>query len=530
MFGRYCFSEWPFAASGTDNRVFLNGVAAVIVSFQYTIFTATAEFGTRPTDALASQSFFGTLQLPLNFKRSILGSEIGIFATGDGALNIDNTDAAYDFLIQQYAFDGRAIVVKVGREITNANTESYDDYFAIFSGTAADAQVDEAAVSLVLRDNGYKLNVPAQPNLYLGTGDKEGGDDLAQKRKPRAFGYVANVSPPLVVPSLLIYQVNDGPVQDITAVYDRGSALTQGTDYATYALLAAASVTGGFYGTCLAEGFLKLGSSPAGTVTADVSGDASGAGFISRTDEIVRRILVSSTVLIDSTDLYLSAFAAVASAQPAAVGYWMPPDDTASVSDVVANLMGGIGGWGGFRRDGRFEVAIFVAPTGTPAAIVDNNDIDAIKREPLPSGLSPPPWRQRVAYGRNWTTQTDLAGSVSATRRAFVAEPFRVAEASDNDIRTDHPFAQDPQPVAAFFANQADAQTEADRRLALYRGGRALYRMSLPIVALGWNLGEVMRVTYPRFDLTVGRLLTIVEMTENLSAQNGNKIEVVGYG
>ncbi len=487
MFGRYAFGDRPFG-SVDDERVFITITMGVSVNFEYTIYSATSEFATRPDDDLSSQPFSGTLQLPLNFKRSILGGDgIGVFTTGDGELDIANADGFYDFLIQQYAIDGREIVVKVGRLITNANGESFDNHFVVFKGTAADWNIDESVVHFILRDYGYKLNVPAQPNLYGGTGGADGGPDLAGKRKPRALGPVQNVSPPLLAPAALyIYQVNDGPVSDMPAVYDRGAVLTQSTDYATYALLAAASPAPGLYITCKAQGLFRIGGSgPAGTVTADVLGDATG-GYIYTTADIVRRLVTAgNTGLTAPGDLYLPSFMAVGASQPSPVGYWLGPDDTNSVADVVGNLMAGIGGWGGFRRDGKFELGIFVAPAGIPVARYDKTDIIGVpKREPLPSGLSPPPWRQQVAYQWAWTTQTDLAGTVSASRRAFVAEQYRLAESSDPDVQTNHPFAPDPGPVLAYFLNQADAQAEADRRLALYKGARALFRMSLPVSAL----------------------------------------------
>jgi hypothetical protein len=60
-----------------------------------------------------------------------------------------------------------------------------------------------------------------QPNVYAGTGGVDGGADLAGKRKPLCFGNPRNVSPVLLVPSLLIYQVHDGSVAGIDNVYDQ---------------------------------------------------------------------------------------------------------------------------------------------------------------------------------------------------------------------------------------------------------------------------------------------------------------------
>lgn len=362
MFGRYPFGEFPFGVlEDKENRVFFRGDGDVALSSNFTIYAATAEFATKPTDTLVSQSFAGALDQPLNFRRSILGgSGIGVFTVGDGILEINNTDAGYDTFINSYAVDGRSIVVKLGRLI-----DSYDLFTTIFSGTAADWTIDETAVHIIMRDNSYKLTVPAQPNAYGGTGGSDGGADLTGKRKPRAFGYVLNVEPPLVDPSNLIYQVNDGAINSIDAVYDRGIALSVDSDFVDYAGLLGATISAGFFSTCLALGFLKLGSSPAGTVTADVQGDALGGTFVSTTGTIVRRLL-GSTVITDPGGLNTASFAALEAAQPAQVGYWLGPEGTHSVADCISDLMAGIGGWGGFRRDGAFEVNIFVKP-GTPS-------------------------------------------------------------------------------------------------------------------------------------------------------------------
>jgi hypothetical protein len=501
---------------------YLNGTSLIHLEREFRIYAATQEYVTLSSDSLATQPFNGTLLQPLQITRSLLGSDIiGQFTAGTGKLILTNTDGEYDFLIERFAIDGRDIEVKIGRE-----GDSYDDFFTIFKGTASDWSVEEDVVEIDIVDNAYKLSVPAQPNTYGGAGGVDGTTDLIGKRKPKCYGYVYNISPPLVVPASLIYQVHDGSVQAISAVYDRGVTLTAGTDFATYALLAAASISAGQYGTCAAQGYIKLGSSPSGTVTADIQGDNTG-GFVSTTADIVRRVLTAS-VLDDPDDLYVPSFTAVNSANSSEVGYYISPEDTTTVADVIAHLMRGIGGWGGFRRSGKFEVGVFLTPVGyAPSAHFERIDIFEMKRERLPTSMSPPPWRFRVGWQHNYTTQTDTAGSVSATRKGFLAETDRYAEASDDSIKTDHPFAQDRDPIISYFRDQADAQTEADRLLDLYRSSKALYRFTVGTEPYILDVGDVVNVTYPRWDLTVGRNLRIVEMTEN--AQN-NTVELVAYG
>lgn len=515
-FGERAF-EGLYQAAAT-----LYGTGILHVERQYRIYTATEEYVTLSSDSIQTQPFNGTLLQPLQITRSLLGSDIiGQFTSGTGKVILTNADGNYDFLIQRFAIDGRDIVVKVGRE-----GDAYDDFYTIFSGTASDWSVEEDVVEIDIVDNAYKLSVPVQDSTYGGTGGKDGTSDLVGKHKPLAYGYVYNISPPLVVPSLLIYQVHDGSIQSVDGVYDRGVALSAGTNYATYALLAAASVSAGTYATCRAEGLIKLGSTPSGTVTADIQGDNT-TSFSVTTADIVRKILTRS-VLEDPADLYEPAFDAVNAANPSEVGYYIGQDDTSTVADAIARLMRGIGGWGGFRRSGKFEIGIVVTLSGAlPSAHFDKNDIFEMRRERLPSSLSPPPYRFRVGWQHNYTVQTDLAGSVSATRKGYLAEADRHAEATDNSIKTDHPFAQDREPVISFFRDSADAQTEADRLLDLYRSTKALYRFKVGVQPFALDLGDVVNVTYPRWDLTVGRNLRIVEMTENA---RDNTIEVVGYG
>ncbi len=158
--------------------------------------------------------------------------------------------------------------------------------------------------------------------------------------------------------------------------------------------------------------------------------------------------------------------------------------------------------------------------------------LDMIERQKLPDGLSPPPWRYRVAWGRNWTVQTDVDGQsgVTAARVAFLAERYRLA-ASDATagaiVRTNHPLAQDPAPVESYFRDEADAAREANRRLALFGKTNSLYRIRLKAHPFVHEIGEEVHVTFPRWDLQAGRSLRIVALTEDTDE---NATEIIGFG
>lgn len=490
-----------------------------------TIYVASRWFATKPTDSLANTEFAGVLSTAVNFTRSIQQQNgFGGFIDGNGTLEFDNTDGAFDYLIGDYTIDGRPIVVKVFRL-----GDSYDTAQVIYKGTGGDWFV-KGTVSIVLRDNAYKLNVPVQSNVYGGGGGSDGGADLLGKKKPLSFGFVNNITPPLVEPAFLTYQTHDGAINGINAVYDRAVALTFDADYANYAALKAATIAGGFYSTCLAQGFFRLGSTPSGTVTANAFGPTAagdGAG------PVIRYLLSLATSLVDPTDLYVAAFTLFETKQSSAlgyqIGYWCGTDSDETVADVYANLANAAGGWVGFRRDGLLELAEFDAPTGTPVASYSRNDgvlID-VQREPLPSGMWPPPWRQRINYSKNFTVQTDVAAAAGTSRISQVAQEGRTVVASDTSIRTNYLFAQDPPPADTYYTNSVAAVAEVARRLALYGTKRSLYRVTLNWRGLARNLGEVVEVTWPRWDLTGGKSMTIVQGTDN--TKDGT-VELLCYG
>ena len=526
MYGGYPYNAQPWSSDGRDVRGYSDMVMEASSDLALTIYVSTVDYATRPTDALRSQPFRGVLQ-SFSFERSIMAEDFGKFTTGSGTLVISNADGEYDYLPQSYAIDGRPITLKIGRR-----DGSYDDAVLLARLTARSWNIDIDKITIDVVDYSYKLEVPMQPNVYGGSGGADGTADMAGKRKPLAFGSPLNVSAVPLVPNLLIYQVHDGAMRAIDAVFDRAVALTPGADVASYAALAAASVAPGTFATCLAAGLFKLGSTPNGTVTANIRGDIAD-GYITRTADIVRWALVHRAGLVDPDDLAIETFQTVNTSQPAPIDYFIGPDDSLTVAAFIQNIMGGIGGWGGYRLDGTFEVRIFRAPAGSPADRFDKGDMLAdLKREPLPAAYLPPRWRWRVPYARNWTVQTDLAGGVGADHRAFVAEPYRLAEASSATIQLDHPFAQDRDPVQAYFSSPPDALAEAQRLIALFKTTRAVYRTTLPRRALQRDMGDVIQQTYDRFDLTHGRLMTVVETRLNMdfTANAVDAIEVAAYG
>ena len=85
-----------------------------------------------------------------------------------------------------------------------------------------------------------------------------------------------------------------------------------------------------------------------------------------------------------------------------------------ALRQAIDELTNGILGWAGFRRDRTFEMGLVALPTTSFAGDYTEKDFFSLRQLPLPSGMSPPPYRIRAAYQVNWTQQQDVDATVFA--------------------------------------------------------------------------------------------------------------------
>ncbi|RAI34517.1 hypothetical protein [Rhodoplanes serenus] len=513
-----------------EMRVAFGGTSTLLLDWVLRVHAATHELISRAGDDPPLTLYKGTLQDAFSIDRSIIGSaRIGEDVTiGLGEVTVSNVEGDYDDLASNSSPLGQEIEIRMGDR-----RRPLSEWRVILKGYTVDMNMDRDQVRFSLRDSGHRLDVPASPNVYAGTGGTEGGEDLKGKRKPRVFGHAPNVSAPLVIASSLAYQLNDGPMHAVTAAYVRGVALTPTSDHASVAAMNAASLSAGKYATCLSAGWARIAvasGAETGQVTWDVQGDATDGAFAETTGAIVRRLLTTAGGLSDPGDLVPVAFDRLDAVQPAPVGYVIPAGDDQTVRDAVGRLMAAIGGWCGANRRGRFEARRFEAPAGVPTGVYDKRVITDAQRVALPGDVSPPPWRVRVGWGRNNTVQTtDLAGAVTEARRAYLAAEIRYAAAQDNNIRLTFPPGAE-MVVDGYFRDESAAATEAARRLALFGEPRELYAVTLAERLYIHEPGEVVRVEFDRYGLDAGRLCTVVRVRESRSdGGSGDGVELTVF-
>ncbi len=475
---------------------------------------------TKPYDDPPNTHYEPCVAVPFNFERLIFedGVTAGAADAGYGEIELVNPEGDYDFLAD-CGLDGRRVRLLYGDE-----AGPLADFEEVFVGTLSQPEFSWRRIVLPVRDRGEELRRAIQQNVYAGDNEGpvgvEGGDSLKDKTKPLAFGRCRNVPATCVNASTLTYQVHDGQVAAIPAVRDKGMPLTPAGDHPTAEALAAATFEASQFATCLALGLFRLWAKPAGAVTADVDGDATGGLWAASVPAIIRRIALTRAGLAE-TDLDGAAFDALEAACPYVVSKFIDGGDKADLDEVFDDLCASIGAWWCFDRKGRLAVGRFEAPAGEPAAtfttveLLDSGEgLEILPARDLADGV--PVYRVALEYQRNWAVQddNDLAGGVPDALQDWLAEESRTVAVEDASVQVAHVLAPELS-VTTTLDDAAAARAEADRLLALH--GVPRLRMRLPVkrqFARGLDLCSVVAVRMKRFGLSEGRLFTVIGMSE----------------
>ena len=189
--------------------------------------------------------------------------------------------------------------------------------------------------------------------------------------------------------------------------------------------------------------------------------------------------------------------------------------------DEICNT---VGAFYGFDRDGIFEVERVELPTGTADAEFDKTTIIEIQR--LASSV--PNYRTRVGYKRNYTvfSDSDLSSSVTAANRDFMVRGQLFETVTSSGTLTAYPNS-DEILVESLFAGSSAASTEATRLDAIYDSQRDFYRIKVKTQPYTLKLNDVVKITFNRYNLTSGKLFTVVSLIEDAAI---NEIELELWG
>jgi hypothetical protein len=480
--GTNAFGEYDFHYTGGETTVYISDVG----------------FVTEPDDHPANTTYLPLTSNPLLFDISILqGEDFRGGLPSVGAIRLENGDKGLEDLTGYY-WSGRTVRVFAGAKgFTRAQ------FVKVFEGVAREPEFDEQEIIINIADKAEILETEFFQRLYEGDGGLEGGADIKGAPKPLAYGECLNVSPVLVDAANLIYQIHDGSMEAVTACYDKGVALTSGGDVAD---ITAASVSAGQFKTQLSGGYIKLGSTPTGRITANIKGDNSG-GYVDNVGAIIRRITQTKlgSKSFSSAEIDEGAFNRLDDVITGTAGVYVFDRTTArSLFDALINP---VHAWWTFTRQGKLTCGVVDAP-GTPVYEFTENQITEI--EVL--RVIPPAWRITLGHSRSWTRQTsdDLAAAATDEYKTFVQEEFRKEISEDRNIRTKTASA-----VERSFDTLLVGAGELERLERIYRSPRKVYRIALANMLFRVFVGDTIRLKLGRFGLDAGKNFIITAISED---------------
>jgi hypothetical protein len=486
------------------------------------------------SDPTAPGFYEERMQQPFSFRRDIFSGNTtgGPSRVSFGEMRLANGDGGLDNARTAYAFAGWPARMMIGDV-----RQPYATWETLIAGKPQQALFTLNDLSVVLRDRLQDFALTIQTNKYKGDnvlpGGLEGLSDIKDRPKPLLFGAVMNISPILVNTAKLIWQVNDGPVGMIGAVYDKGIALTQDWDYANEADMIANEPLPGTYRVWLAGGYFRLGAAPSGTITCDareyVSNPECTAAQVAL--RIARRPPETGEPPIMDADINWSDVAQLDRLNAAVVGIWL--SDETTFSAAIDLVLSSIGAWYGFDRLGFFRLQRLDLPLG-PGTVTFRRfgpdaggeaalgEFDLLNIRFLPTNdpdRGVPTDEVKVDYGRNYTVQTGdaLTGNVSTERKNFVGLANRTAVATDPTLKDAYPSALKKR-VQTVLLNEWDATAEAQRLIGIYSDQRDFIEIDTPMLSdliPMIDIGSEIKLVYPRYNYDVGRVLRVIGMQYN---------------
>jgi hypothetical protein len=467
-------------------------------------------FVTTPSESPANTYWDRRIEVPLVVEQSLFsGADAGGRSEiSFGQITLANDDGALDGLAA-YDWDGRLIEVRF-----SALANPVLAHFAVvFSGTA-ERLVPGDEIAIEVRDLQILLDEPYQPARFAGTGGVEGPVEFKDRRKPRVMGVVRQFTPLLLNEPAQIWCYGDGPVGGPLAVRDAGVLLTAGADFASYAALTGATLTGGSYATCNALGLLRLAVPPSGVLTMDAEGTKPSGAVLKRFAAIAVHVVDTATTLAPG-DFATGTVAALNSICPQTLGHWYDGASDLSVRGMLDELAQSIGAFYGFDDSRK----IVLGRLDAPAAIADFTfgERDLIELRPLPAERRLK--TQVVRWGRRLRPlqDQDIAGSITGAARQALMEEWRQERDTSALVATASLLARE-ETLDSALDLATDALTEAQRRVALYGPRRSAFEAVVPLVP-GLRPGMTVAITDPRFGLSAGQRFRVMRVERQAAEQ-----------
>ena len=464
-------SEFEAWASSPGRYVILVEVGTVIPKY-----LSTAAYTTIPTDTPPNLAYLPRLSGGVAFSEKLALQ--GSFSMSIGDITLDNSDGMLDAWLDE-VWVNKAINVYVG-DITWLRA----DFKLILSGIVSD--LDSSArdsLNIIIKDKLQRLNTPVSEAQLGGTTSN------ADRLLPITLGEVHNVTPLLTDSPNHEYQFNIGQSERLIEVRDNGVPVTVTPD--------------------LAHGKFRHTRSPAGTITCSVQGVTPYSPTVAGIIKTLATAYGNPAERFSSVDLDLANFTAFDAANTAPVGVYL--DSRANVLAVCQELAGSLDAALAMSREGKLRLLkVGQSLAGTPKEVLphmyEQGSLNIADRTKVIAGV-------KLGYCKNYTVQSNLDTGIPAEHKDLFAQEWLTVTSRDSTVAAEYGLYAEPDKVDTLLLDTAQAQQEADRRLALWKVQRNVISLKGYAELMLLELGQSVKIYGRRFGLEAGRVGQVIGLS-----------------
>jgi hypothetical protein len=471
--------------TSTARRVVLVEVENVLYSngnLLGNFYFSNKPYGTTNLDVPINTNYTAAITGGVTFSETL--ELTGSASIGYGDIQLDNTNGIRDELLT-YVWANKPIKVYIG----DASWPKLN-FYQIFNGYVNDIESrDRNTLNLILVDRLQQLNVAVTDVLMGGTGASK--DQL----KPLCFGECFNITPVVSDSSTLTYQVHNGPIEDVIEVRDSG--LQVNIDQTTLQ-------------QDLNAGIFKLKASPFGVITASVQGGRYGsptATYSSKVATVIQNLLLNYGKTVSANDIDTTSFTENNTQD---VGVYLTQRE--NLLDICQKLANGCGLSLTTNLEGKFKlVKLKVDETSGEQHSVSASDMQEKsltigQKVPVKGGI-------KLGYCKNWTVQTSgLAAAIDPDAGTIFGRDYYTISVKDTEVLNRYNQTAEQPLQESLLISNVNATAEANRLLTIYKTPRFVYTATYYAHLLVCELGDLVKITHPRFDLDNGKIGTAVSI------------------
>lgn len=475
------FLAW--LANPTSIRILLVEAVASISGTDTTLYLSTHAFVTGASDTPANTAYSPVVSASPRITESLSLTGQGGLSGGD--IEIDNPNGELDAWLQ-YVWSNRDIKIWVGDPRWPRS-----EFRRVFWGKIADCDSkSNDKLNILVRDKLQQLNTPISEVKLGGTTPNK--DMLI----PTLFGECSNVTPLLIDPVNLVYQIHNGPVESIFEVRDNGKPITVTVNNAA--------------------GTFALTGKPEGTITVSAQGDKPAGVYSNTISKLIQRIVTNFGKAGDaftSSDLDAANLSAFDAACQQPVGIYA--QNRENVLSIVNSLASSVGAQAVMSRAGTLRLFQLALPAGGTSTLITEAQILASGgRSGLQISSRPPVVAAvKLGYCQNWTTQSNLLTGIPEQHKDLFSIEWLTATASDSSVKAAYRLNSDPVRRDTCLLVNGDAQAEAQRELDLWKIPRTVYKFPGTAELMLLELGSAVTLKHRRFNLSGGVNGMVISLT-----------------